>query len=233
MNRPVNRLANLKKFPRRSTENNMTGIEVLNPLQGDSQTAWTPITVKEKINIAEIIKNQGKRLRGFIRKRVRSSEDAEDILQEVYSQLVEADRLMKPIDQMSAWLFTVARNRITDLYRKKKSEPMPGFFSENENVDLFDEFSELKNLMFDNGSTPETEYLRALVWTELKKALQELPEEQRLAFELTEMKGYSFKAVSEQTGVAVNTLISRKRYAVLYLRERLLLIYDGIYSYPL
>jgi RNA polymerase sigma factor (sigma-70 family) len=209
----------------------MTGIEVLNPLPGESQVAWTPINVKEKLNIAEIIKNQGKRLHGFIRKRVRSSEDAEDILQEVYSQLVEADRLMKPIDQMSAWLFTVARNRITDLYRKKKTGPMSESYSENEDMSLFEEFSELRNLMFDNGSTPETEYLRALVWTELEKALQELPEEQRLVFELTEMKGFSFKAISKQTGVAVNTLISRKRYAVLYLRERLLLIYDELINF--
>lgn len=209
----------------------MTGIEVLNPLPGNVQEAWTPIDVKEKRNIADVIKNQGKRLQGFIRKRVRNTEDADDILQEVYSKLLEADRLMKPIDQLTAWLFTVARNRITDRYRKKKSEPISALSSEDENVDLFDEFSELKNLMFDNGSTPETEYLRALVWTELDKALQELPEEQRLAFELSELEGLSFKTISVQLGVPVNTLISRKRYAVVFLRKRLLLIYNELINF--
>ena len=201
---------------------------VLDPSQGDLLATWTETNVKEKLNIAEIIKNQGSRLKGFIRKRVRSTEDADDILQEVYYQLLDADRLMKPIDQISAWLFTVARNRITDLYRKKKPEPMPEYLSETEGESLF---AELNDLMFDNGSTPETDYLRSLVWTELDKALTELPEEQRLVFELTEMKGFSFKAISEQTGVPVNTLISRKRYAVLYLRERLQLIYDELINF--
>lgn len=201
---------------------------VLDPSQGDLLATWTETNVKEKLNIAEIIKNQGSRLKGFIRKRVRSTEDADDILQEVYYQLLDADRLMKPIDQISAWLFTVARNRITDLYRKKKPEPMPEYLSETEGESLF---AELNDLMFDNGSTPETDYLRSLVWIEVDKALTELPEEQRLVFELTEMKGFSFKAISEQTGVPVNTLISRKRYAVLYLRERLQLIYDELINF--
>ena len=201
---------------------------VLDPLQGDSSAKWIETNVKEKLNIAEIIKNQGSRLKGFIRKRVRTTEDADDILQEVYYQLLDADRLMKPIDQISAWLFTVARNRITDLYRKKKPELMPEYLSETEGESLFAEMSEL---MFDNGSTPETDYLRSLVWTELDKALTELPEEQRLVFEMTEMKGFSFKAISEQTGVPVNTLISRKRYAVLYLRERMQLIYDELVNF--
>lgn len=206
----------------------MNGIEVLDPLQGDLSGAWLETNVNGKLNIAEIIKNQGSRLKGFIRKRVRTTEDADDILQEVYYQLLDADRMMKPIDQISAWLFTVARNRITDLYRKKKPEPMPEYLSETEGESLFAELSEL---MFDNGSTPETDYLRSLVWTELDKALTELPEEQRLVFEMTEMKGFSFKAISEQTGVAVNTLISRKRYAVLYLRQRLQLIYDELINF--
>jgi len=201
---------------------------VLDPLLGDSSATWIETNVKEKLNIAEIIKNQGSRLKGFIRKRVRTTEDADDILQEVYYQLLDADRMMKPIDQISAWLFTVARNRITDLYRKKKPEPMPEYLSETEGESLF---AELSDLMFDNGSTPETDYLRSLVWTELDKALTELPEEQRLVFELTEMKGFSYKAISEQTGVPVNTLISRKRYAVLYLRERMQLIYDELINF--
>lgn len=206
----------------------MTGIEVVNPLQDHSSVVLTSTMGKERLNISDVIKNQGKRLQGFIRKRVHSPEDADDILQDVYSQLIEADRLLKPIEQISAWLFTVARNRITDLYRKKKTISMPESLSENEEESFYDE---LNQLLFDNGSTPETEYLRALVWTELEKALEELPEEQRLVFELTEMKGMSFKAIAEQTAVPVNTLISRKRYAVLYLRERLQLIYDELINF--
>ena len=206
----------------------MNGIEVLDPFAGELTEAWIQTNVKEKLNIADIIKNYGSRLQGFIRKRVRTTEDADDILQDVYFQLLDADRMMKPIDQMSAWLFTVARNRITDLYRKKKPEPMPEYWSETDGESLF---AELNDLMFDNGSTPETDYLRSLVWTELDKALNELPEEQRQVFELTEMKGFSFKAISEHTGVPLNTLISRKRYAVLYLRERMLLIYDELINF--
>jgi len=201
---------------------------VLDQLPGNLPAAWIETNVNNKLNITEIIKNQGSRLKGFIRKRVRTTEDADDILQEVYYQLLDADRMMKPIDQISAWLFIVARNRITDLYRKKKPEPMPEYLSEAEGESWY---AEMSDLMFDNGSTPETEYLRSLVWTELDKALTELSEEQRLVFELTEMKGFSFKAISEQTGVAVNTLISRKRYAVLYLRERLQLIYDELINF--
>jgi RNA polymerase sigma factor (sigma-70 family) len=206
----------------------MTGIEGLNAIQENIPVTLTNTMDRERLNIADIIKNQGKRLQGFIRKRVPQREDADDILQDVYSQLVEADRLMKPIDQISAWLFTVARNHITDLYRKKKTVAMPETLSETEEESFYEELSEL---LFDNGSTPETEYLRALVWTELEKAMEELPEEQRLVFELTEMKGMSFKAIAEQSGVAVNTLISRKRYAVLYLRERLMLIYDELINF--
>jgi len=206
----------------------MSGIEVLELSIDEQSVALIKTTVKERQHIADIIKNYGNRLEGFIRKRVRTIEDADDILQDVYFQLADADRLLKPIDQMAAWLFTVARNRITDLYRKKKTESMPEFFAETEDEGSF---RELRNLMFDNGSTPEDDYLRSLVWIELEKALDELPEEQRLVFELTELKGLSFKEISEQTGVTVNTLISRKRYAVLVLRERLQLIYDELINF--
>jgi len=206
----------------------MSGIEVLELSIDEQSVALIKTTVKERQHISDIIKNYGGRLEGFIRKRVRTIEDADDILQDVYYQLADADRLLKPIDQMAAWLFTVARNRITDLYRKKKTESMPEFFAETEDEGSF---RELRNLMFDNGSTPEDDYLRSLVWIELEKALDELPEEQRLVFELTELKGLSFKEISEQTGVTVNTLISRKRYAVLVLRERLQLIYDELINF--
>jgi len=206
----------------------MSGIEVLELSPDNTSVALIKTTVKERQHIAEIIKTQGARLQGFIRKRVKNSEDADDILQEVYYQLADADRLLKPIDQMAAWLFTVARNRITDLYRKKKTESMPEFFAGAEDEGSF---RELRNLMFDNGSSPEDDYLRSLVWIELEKALDKLPEEQRLVFEMTELEGLSFKEISKQTGVTVNTLISRKRYAVLVLRERLQLIYDELINF--
>jgi len=206
----------------------MTGIEVIYPSLDNSTIAWVETTVKERQHISDIIKNYGSRLQGFIRKRVSNSEDADDILQEVYYKLVNADRLMKPIDQMAAWLFTVARNRITDLYRKKKTESMPEFLSDNDDDNVF---AELSHLMYDNGSSPEDDYIRSLVWTELEEALSELPEEQRLVFELTDLKGLSFKEISEQTGVPVNTLISRKRYAILVLRERLQLIYNELINF--
>jgi len=206
----------------------MTGIEVLELLPDDSSVLLIKTTVKEKQHISEVVKSYGSRLEGFIRKRVRTIEDADDILQDVYYQLADADRLLKPIDQMAAWLFTVARNRITDLYRKKKTESMPEIFTETDDEGIF---TELRNLMFDNGSTPEDDYLRSLVWIELEKALDELPEEQREVFEMTELKGLSFKEISKQTGVTVNTLISRKRYAVLVLRERLQLIYDELLNF--
>jgi RNA polymerase sigma factor (sigma-70 family) len=206
----------------------MSGIEVLELLPGESAVQLTKTTVKERIHISEVIKNYGARLQGFIRKRVRNSEDADDILQEVYYQLANADRLLKPIDQMAAWLFTVARNRITDQYRKKKTESIPEFFADSDDSSSF---SDLRDLMFDNGSTPEDEYMRSLVWTELEQALSELPEEQRTVFELTELKGISFKEIAAQTGLPVNTLISRKRYAVLFLRERLQLIYDELLNF--
>lgn len=204
----------------------MTGIEVLDPAAGTLPETRTETGVKEKLNIHEVIRNYESRLQGFIRKRVRTIEDADDILQDVYFQLADADRLMKPIDQMAAWLFTVARNKITDLYRKKRTESLPEY---NEDDDVFG--PELSELMFDEGNNPETEYLKSLVWTELDKALEELPEEQRLVFELTEMKGLSFKKISEQTGVSVNTLLSRKRYAVLYLRACFQELYDELINF--
>jgi len=191
-----------------------------------SQTS--AVQQEAKMNIPEIIKEYGGRLRGFIRKRVRSIEDAEDIFQEVFYQLTEADRLMKPIDQIAAWLYTVARNRITDSYRKKRTESLPEISSDNDE-EVF--FGELSSVLFDNGSTPETEYLRSLIWDELEKALQELPPEQRQVFEMNELEGIPFKEISDLTGEAVNTLISRKRYAVLHLRERLEILYDELINF--
>ena len=175
----------------------------------------------------EIIRNYAANLKGYIRQRVNSVEDAEDVLQEVFYQLAETDRLMKPIDQIASWLFTVARNRIIDLYRKKKTIPLPEYDS-----DMYDDDAEeLSYLLSDNGSTPETEYLRSLVWIELENAMSELPQNQREVFEMHELQGISFKEISEMTGEPVNTLISRKRYAVLYLRERLQDLHDDLLTY--
>jgi RNA polymerase sigma factor (sigma-70 family) len=182
----------------------------------------------QKLNVPEIIGNYTSSLKGYIRQRVNSVEDAEDVLQEVFFQLAETDRLMKPIDQIAAWLYTVARNRIVDFYRKKKTTSLPEYYSDDYDEATIDE---MQSLLFDNGSTPETEYLRSLVWIELEKALSELPLNQREVFEMNELQGISFKEISEKTGEPVNTLISRKRYAVLYLRERLLDLHDELLNY--
>ena len=164
--------------------------------------------------INEIIRDYGKRLQSFIRQRVKRVEDADDILQDVYTRLAEADRMMKPIDELASWLFTVARNRITDSYRKKKPDPLPYYSDEEEEF-----FAEIGQILYDNGSTPETDYLRQIFWDELEKALTALPNEQREIFELTELQGFAFKEISEEKDIPVNTLISRKRYAILHLRE--------------
>jgi RNA polymerase sigma factor (sigma-70 family) len=184
--------------------------------------------VVQMANITDIVREYQNRLNGFIRKRVKRLEDAEDILQEVFFQLLEADRLMKPIDEMAAWLFTVARNRITDLYRKKKPELLPEFYTDE---DFERAGEELGELLVNNGETPETEYLRSLVWDEIASALSDLPPEQREVFELTEFEGLPFKEIAKLTGAQVNTLISRKRYAVLYLRERLSVLYDELINF--
>jgi RNA polymerase sigma factor (sigma-70 family) len=135
---------------------------------------------------------------------------------------------MKPIEQVSAWLYKVARNRITDLYRKKKPEAMSDFLYDDEDDDAVTELSEL---LYDTGSMPETQYLQTLIWEELDKALNELPEEQRMVFELNELKGISFNEIAELTEQTVNTLISRKRYAVLHLRERLKTLYNELVNF--
>lgn len=186
------------------------------------------ISVVQKADISEIVKTHSKRLIGFIKKRVNQAEDAEDLLQEVFHQLVEADRLMKPVDQMAAWLFTVARNRITDFYRKKKPELLPAFESDDEEENWMEG---IELMLADNAGNPETEFLRSMVMDELNFALDELPLNQKEVFEMNEIQGLSFKEISEITGEPVNTLISRKRYAVLHLRERLSFLYDELINF--
>ncbi len=168
-----------------------------------------------KNNITEVINTYSKRLMAFIRKRVGNEADAEDILQDVFYQLLGNT---KPIEQLTAWLFTVTRNKITDRNRKKKPELLEDLYTGGSDETAFD----WTNLFFDERNSPETDYLRSLFWETLYAALNELPASQRDVFILNEIEGVPFKEIAEQTGETVNTLISRKRYAVLHLRERLL-----------
>jgi RNA polymerase sigma factor (sigma-70 family) len=176
----------------------------------------------QKQHISQIVKDYGNRLKGFIRKRVHSNEDAEDILQDVFYQLAEADQMMQPIEQVSAWLYSVARNRITDLYRKKRPSLLPEISGDDDSV------AEMVDFLVGDDGTPEMEYLKNMIWEELEKALLMLPEEQRFVFEMNEMKGIPFKELAKQSGESVNTLISRKRYAVIFLRQHLQNLYNEL-----
>jgi len=172
--------------------------------------------------ISEIVAEEGSRLRNFIRRRVPDEADVEDLLQEVFYELVEANRLLMPIDHVTGWLFRVARNRITDLFRKKKPEPISDAAVENEDGELL----RIEDLLPSPDAGPEALYLRNALLDELEQALDELPEEQREVFIANEFEGSSFKQLSAESGVNVNTLLARKRYAVLHLRERLRNIYQ-------
>lgn len=172
--------------------------------------------------ISEIVAKEQSRLRNFIRKRVSDPSDAEDIVQEVFYELVEANRLLMPIEHLTGWLFRVARNRITDLFRKKKAEPFSDIALEDEDGELF----QFVDLLPSPDAGPEALYVRSVLLEELEFALAELPSEQREVFVAHEFEGRSFKELSEESGVSVNTLLSRKRYAVLHLRERLQSVYD-------
>jgi len=172
--------------------------------------------------ISEAIDRDKTRLRNFIRRRVADPSDAEDILQEVFYELVETYRLMKPIEQVGAWLFRVARNRITDLFRKRKPEA-----STNDPVIAEEgELLTVEDLLPSRDAGPEAAYARTVLLEELEDALEELPEEQREVFLAHEIEGRSFKDLAVETGLSVNTLLSRKHYAVIHLRERLREVYD-------
>ncbi len=172
--------------------------------------------------ISETIDRERPRLRNFIRRRVPDPSDAEDILQEVFYELLEAYRLTQPIEQVGAWLYRVARNRITDLFRKKKSAA-----STNDPIVAQDgEILVLEDLLPSPDAGPEAAYARTVLLEELEEALDELPAEQRQVFFAHEIEGRSFKELALATGLSVNTLLSRKHYAVLHLRERLRNVYD-------
>jgi RNA polymerase sigma factor (sigma-70 family) len=172
--------------------------------------------------ISEVIAEQRPRLRSFIRKRVPDESDVEDLLQEVFYELVRAHRLLQPIDFVTGWLFRVARNRITDLFRKKKPDNFIDQAMEDEEGELLN----FEDLLPSPDAGPEALYLRRLLLDELEVALAELPIEQREVFVAHEMEGRSFKDLSAVSSVNVNTLLARKRYAVLYLRQRLQSIHD-------
>ncbi len=195
------------------------------------QTLSTNVNVmtrQQDESIAEVIAQEKARLRNFIRSRVDDPFDAEDILQEVFYELVVAYRLMKPLSQVGAWMFRVARNRITDRFRKKKpdasldSSSFAGPATDSEGAEPL----LLRDLLPSPDAGPEAAYARHVLLQELEDALDDLPKEQRDVFIAHEVIGRSFKDLAAETGVSVNTLLSRKRYAVLHLRERLQEIYD-------
>jgi len=168
------------------------------------------------------VAEQQPRLRNFIRKRVANAEDAEDLLQEVFSELVEANRLLMPIESVTGWLYQVARNRITDLFRKKKPESF--WQAENDEGELLG----IEAMLPSPDDGPEALYLRSALLDEMETALAALPRAQREVFVAHELDGRSFKQLSEETGIGINTLLSRKRYAVLMLRKQLQGAYDQL-----
>jgi RNA polymerase sigma factor (sigma-70 family) len=172
--------------------------------------------------ISEIVTRERSRLRNFIRRRVPNPADADDIVQEVFYELVEANRLLMPIEHVTSWLFTVARNRITDLFRRKKPES----FSDAAIEDEAGELLRIEDLLPSPDAGPHAVYLRNLLLDELELAIDELPDEQREVFLAHELEGRGFKEIAAETGIGMNTLLSRKRYAVLHLRERLQDVYD-------
>ncbi|WP_205508528.1 RNA polymerase sigma factor [Longitalea arenae] len=183
------------------------------------------MTADRKRNITQVITDYSKRLMGFIRKRVNNEADAEDILQDVFYQFIGNTQ---PIEQMTAWLFTVARNKIIDRQRKKRQESLEDLFGEEESGESGLDWTEF---LFDASDNPEKDYLRTLFWEELNNALNELPAEQKQVFILNELEGVPFKEIAEQTGETVNTLLSRKRYAVLHLRSRLQALKEELLNY--
>lgn len=176
----------------------------------------------KKNNIAEVVSTYSKRLMGFIRRRVNTDADAEDILQDVFYQFIGNTQ---PIEQLTAWLFRVARNRITDVQRKHKPELLDDIYNTS------DDMLGWAELFSDSNDNPETDYLRSMFWETLQTALDELPVEQKQVFVMHELEDISYKDIAAQTGASVNTLLSRKRYAVLHLRERLQVLKDELLNY--
>jgi RNA polymerase sigma factor (sigma-70 family) len=186
------------------------------------EPSGTTAMTEQYPQISDVIAEERSRLRNFIRKRVPNEADVEDLLQGVFYELVEANRLLMPIEHMTGWLFRVARNRITDLWRKKKPETFSDAALKGEDGELL----QIEDLLPSPDAGPEALYFGTVLLDELEFALGELPDEQREVFVAHELEGRSFKELSAKSGVSVNTLLSRKRYAVLHLRERLQSIHD-------
>ena len=191
----------------------------------DVLTIPIAMTAERNNNITGVIKAMSKRLFGFIKQRVASTEDAEDILQDVFYQFAGNT---EPIEQASSWLYRVARNKITDNYRKQK---MPLADDVLSGMETDEAMLDWKEILLPTDSTPETTYLRNLFWEALQEALDELPVEQSSVFVQNEIEGIPFKDIEQQTGVSVATLISRKRYAVLHLRDRLSVLKNELLNY--
>jgi RNA polymerase sigma factor (sigma-70 family) len=187
-----------------------------------NEPASITLMTEQDRRISEVIAEERSRLRNFIRKRVPNEADVEDLLQDVFYELVEANRLLMPIEYVTGWLFRVARNRITDLFRKKRPETFSDAAVEDEDGELLP----IEDLLPSPDAGPEALYVRHVLLDELQFAISELPDDQRAVFVAHELEGRSFKELSAESGVNVNTLLSRKRYAVLHLRERLQSIYD-------
>jgi RNA polymerase sigma factor (sigma-70 family) len=183
------------------------------------QSNWT-INEQDQL-ISQALERDRPRLRSFIRKHVADTGEAEDILQDVFYELLEAYRLMKPVEHVTAWLYRVARNRMIDLFRRSKPSSLNNPVSAEEDGDT------LEDLLPSADAGPEAAYARSLLLDALDEALEELPEAQREVFIAHELMGQSFKEISAETGLSVNTLLSRKRYAVMHLRQSLQSIYEN------
>jgi RNA polymerase sigma factor (sigma-70 family) len=184
---------------------------------------WSIAAMADRdLQLSEIVAEQRSRLRNFIRRRVPDPSDAEDIVQEVFYELVEANRLLMPIEHVTGWLYRVARNRIIDLFRKKKPERFIDAAIENEDGEIL----QVEDLLPSPDAGPEAVYMRGVLLDELELAIEGLPNEQREVFVAHEIDGRSFKELSAETGISMSTLLSRKRYAILHLRERLENIYN-------
>jgi RNA polymerase sigma factor (sigma-70 family) len=179
-------------------------------------------------SIRQTVEKERRRLLEFIRRRVPTQEDAEDVLQDVFYELVNTYRLMKPVEQMASWMFTVARNKITDRYRKKKPDSLEEHFAVRAGDD--GDRLDISDFLPGNMNSPETEMMRTAIMAGLEKALDELPKEQRDVFIMHEIEDKSFQEIEQITGANVNTLLSRKRYAVLYLRARLQNLYADLFN---
>lgn len=190
------------------------------------QPPFMHMTEAQNASIRTIVEENGKKLHLFIRNRVREPEDADDIFQDVMYELTEAYRLMQPIEKIAAWLFRVARNKITDSYRKKKPERLGDQMVVRGNDD--DEHLFLEDLLKGTEQSPDSEFDQSLLWEAIEGALNELPPDQREVFLNHEIEGMSFQEMAVASGVSLNTLLSRKRYAVLSLRKRLRDIYDEL-----